>query len=965
MRKILSVGICGILLLCLGLGGVRVQDLQGQGDDAKAVLASILKTPTTDTSSAIAIIKKVAPEGLRELWRGLSVAGRAADGSGDLQRALLLYACAAETARLAENEMWLGEAELLSGSLLLRTNDYPAAETSLLRAVQLNEKVKSEANLINSLDTLGALYIRLSKYDLAEQVTRRALSYVTASQNRNSIQNQYAEAVASNNLGTIAAWRGSDADAIQHLERAVGLYGQLDKASGGYRPAMLDSQIGLGKVYYNLGDYRKALRIYGDVLVAAERDGYRNLQHAVLNDLGMLYLDQADFGAATEYFRRSLKIATDTGDREAGITARLNLGLANERQGKYEQAGELFKECLQQAEQLAAPKFVIPALEGLATVYQRKGQNGLALENYDRALEVATKLGDRLRQSELAWRKAGVLYGTGNFEQSAKLSAWAGELAEEIHESNYSYLALTLTGKSHLALGQIEAARATLQNAILKLEQIRSQVGGQEQQRAFFFGRKIEPYYLMVDLLVRQNRPEEALEVAEQARSRSLLDLIGNPRSDPAKSMSPAEKDEEQKLSGQLATLNSQLYRMYQQNEPDRNRINELRTRLERARVDYDAFLDRLAVNHPELGVERGRAAPYSVRDTKTVLNSPDAAVVEFVVLDDKICLFVLTLDDAGNVVISAHQVTVPKKKLTDAVQQFRDRITNNSLGIDKPATELFQLLLGHSVATIKDRKTLIFVPDDVLWEVPFQALKDGAGRYLIENHTIFYAPSLTALREMKHRQSVGRTAPAMPVAGTDSGKDAAPMLLAFGNPALSSTTVANVRALDRDVRLGPLPAAKREVETIGNLYGASRSAVFVGDPGYGRPCESRNGTIPDLAFCHSRYPGRNESALLARGAIAIHGEFERGWIAGSPRNHEDGSERRPGGSLRLRNRARPDQQRRGCHRYELGPVCRRRPDQHGLSMERGIQQHRKADDRFPPCPALPQQKLRPRARLR
>ncbi len=120
----------------------------------------------------------------------------------------------------------------------------------------------------------------------------------------------------------------------------------------------------------------------------------------------------------------------------------------------------------------------------------------------------------------------------------------------------------------------------------------------------------------MVDLFVRQDRPEEALEVAEKPRSRSLLDLIGNPRSDPAQSMSSAEKEEEQGLSGQLATLNSQLYRLYQQNEPDRNRINELRTRLERARVDYDSFMDRLAVNHPELGAARGRPAPHSIKDT-------------------------------------------------------------------------------------------------------------------------------------------------------------------------------------------------------------------------------------------------------------------------------------------------------------------------------------------------------------
>jgi len=54
----------------------------------------------------------------------------------------------------------------------------------------------------------------------------------------------------------------------------------------------------------------------------------------------------------------------------------------------------------------------------------------------------------------------------------------------------------------------------------------------------------------------------------------------------------------------------------------------------------------------------------------------------------------------------------------------------SNSFGIDKPATELFKLLLGACVSTIKDKKTLKFVPDDVLWELPFQALKDSAGQH-------------------------------------------------------------------------------------------------------------------------------------------------------------------------------------------------------------------------------------------
>lgn len=715
------------------------------------------------------------------------------------------------------------------GSLYLWSEEYKSAEESLLRAVELNETNRSQIGLINSLGTLGALYVRILRYDLAEQASLRALDYITASSNRNSIQYQYGEAVATNNLGSIAAWQGKDADALRYFERTVDLYGQMDKEYGGYQPAVLDGMSSLGKVYYNIGDYRKALGYYSDVLMAAEKNGFRNVEQAVLSDMGLLYMDQADFETATQFFAKSLKLANEVGDRETEITATCNLGVANERQGKYEPAVQFFRGCLQQARRANMPKFDIPALEGLATVYRRKGQYKLALETYDNALQAATKSGDKLRQAELAWWKAGTYYDLAEYEQALRLSSRAGELAEEIHESNYSYLALTLSGKSRLALGQYEAARVSLQGAIEKVEQIRSRVGGQEQQRAFFFGRKTEPYYLMVDLLVRENRPEEALEFAEKARSRALLDLIGNAKFDIARNMSPAEKEEEQKLNGQLATLNTQLYRAYQQNEPDVRRIDSLKAHLETARLDYDSFMDRLFVMHPEMRADRGQAAPFSIGDAKFVLGSPDASVVEFEVLENKVYVFILTLGDKGEVRVNAYPVVVSKKAMTGTIQQFRDQITNNSLGIEKPSSEIFQLLLGSAAPVIKNKKTLIFVPDDVLWDLPFQALKDGDGHYLIEDHAVFYAPSLTALREMKQRQLAGPATVGAPAADDKPGPDPALTLLAFGNPALSSTTVAHVRAIERNVRLGPLPAAKREVETLGTLYGASRSEVFVG----------------------------------------------------------------------------------------------------------------------------------------
>ena len=742
---------------------------------------------------------------------------------------MFLYEIAAEAARQAKDDRLLADAACRLGSIHLHLRHYQQAEEALLQGMMLSKKGNSEISLINNLCTLGVLYIRLVRYDEAEQVSRQALALVMKSPSRTSVQYMYGEAAACGNLGTIAAWNGESSTALQYLSKAVELFEKLDKQTGGYQRDVLDNLIIIGEVYYNLGDYMEALNYFGKVLLAAEKQGYPILLKAVLNDLGILYMDQADFAKATQLLTRSLQIATEKDDREAAIKATCNLGVVSERQGEYGSADARFRECLRLADQVPALNLTIPALEGLATVYRRRGQHKLAIDYYDRALQVATNLGDKMRQSELAWWKAGAYYDLGDFERSIELSSKAGKLADEIHETNFSYLALTMSGKNYLALRQYERARENLNLAIEKAEQIRSRIGGQEQQRAFFFERKIEPYYLMVDLLARQNKPEEALEFAERARSRTLLDLIGSVKLDIAKAMLPAEKENERKLDGQLAALNTQLYREYQQKNSDKNRIGDLKIRLEKARVDYDSFLDRLFVDHPELRVDRGRSAPFTIQDAMHALPSQDAAVVEFEVLEDKVYVFVVAAGADGTIQVKAHSVNVSKKNLTERVEQFRERIANNSMGTDKPSAELFQLLLGPAAPMLAGKKTLILVPDDVLWEMPFQALKDSAGRYLIENHAIFYTPSLNTLREIRKRESGGLAAGSAPKPVVIPGSTSRPTLLAFGDPALSTKTVERVKAVERNEKLGPLPAARKEAETLGNLYGTLRSAVFVG----------------------------------------------------------------------------------------------------------------------------------------
>ncbi len=59
-------------------------------------------------------------------------------------------------------------------------------------------------------------------------------------------------------------------------------------------------------------------------------------------------------------------------------------------------------------------------------------------------------------------------------------------------------------------------------------------------------------------------------------------------------------------------------------------------------------------------------------------------------------------------------------------------------------SAELYRELLGR-VPSIESHTRLIIVPDGRLHLLPFDALVDSSGRYVLESHVISYAPSASA----------------------------------------------------------------------------------------------------------------------------------------------------------------------------------------------------------------------------
>ncbi|HEX5604390.1 MAG TPA: CHAT domain-containing protein, partial [Pyrinomonadaceae bacterium] len=260
----------------------------------------------------------------------------------------------------------------------------------------------------------------------------------------------------------------------------------------------------------------------------------------------------------------------------------------------------------------------------------------------------------------------------------------------------------------------------------------------------------------------------------------------------------------------------SQLTTESRRDKPDASRVAELKSAVEKARLEYEDFETRLYVTHPELRLQRGETPIVKAQELASFLPDASSALLEYVVDDDKTFLFVVT-KSASDADVRVYTLPLKRDELAKQTEAFRKQLAARDLGFRGGAFKLYESLLKPAEAQLRGRTNLIIVPDNTLWDLPFQTLVNSANRFMIEDAAISYAPSLTVLREMTKRRKV------------EAAHASPPTLLALGNPLVGSETLKRAALTLRDGKLDPLPEAEQEVKALGRLYGASRSKVYIG----------------------------------------------------------------------------------------------------------------------------------------
>ena len=696
------------------------------------------------------------------------------------------------------------------GQALYGQNKYAESLRVLRLALALAERIKYTQGEADALKVIALAERLLGNYEESFKSSNRSLSLYRQVNDREN------EAKVLNNLGLTYQSQGDYRQGLDYYQKSLAIFEELK-----IKWAIGATLTSLGLVYSAQGDNARALDYYERGLALAREVKDRKSEANALSYIGTLYGNQGNYPLALNHLSRAHELLQSLKDKDGVAMTLNNIGVIYRTQGDGARALEHYQQSLQIYQELGSKSYIAATTTNVGNVYQELGDYAQALAHYEKALQMFEAMGEKTHMAVVLSSMASAYELQGDHQKALELAERASTLARQVGRMFTYQEARTTAGSAALALNQTALARKAFEEAISTIETLREQVAGSEQERGRFFENRVSPYQEMVRLLVSENKPAEALNFAERAKGRVLLEVLRNGRADVSKAMTALEREREQQLRAALYALNSEVARESRRAQPDKARLDLLMARLAQARLELESFKNNLYAAHPELKVQRGESPAIRHEEATALIPDAGTALLEYVVNPDRTYLFVLTKGKEGGqkINLQSYTIAVGEKELARRAESLRQQIAARNFAFRKDAKELFDLLLGPAAKQLESAKSLIIVPDRALWNLPFQATLTERGQYLIENYAISYAPSLSVLAEMtKTRRKRHGSLP------NDSST-----LLALGNPVVGEKILQRAKSGLMDESLEPLPEAERQVTELSRIYGALRSKVYTG----------------------------------------------------------------------------------------------------------------------------------------
>jgi CHAT domain-containing protein/Flp pilus assembly protein TadD len=632
------------------------------------------------------------------------------------------------------------------------------------KAIELQEQrlaiareIKDRQGESQSLGNLGVAYFSLGNYAKAIEFQRQRLAIAS------EIKDLSGEGNVLTNLGNIYQALGNYSKAIEFQEKSLAISRKIKDRQG--------EGISLGNLgfsFYLLGNYAQAIINSEQSLAITRKIGDKRGERIALTNLGAAYQSLGNYAKALEYHEQSLALAREIRDRLGESHALGNLGLIYDTFGLYPTAITYQEQRLTIAREIKDRQGEGAALGNLGSIYSGLGNYPKAIDYLEQLLTIAREIKDRRGEGVALGNLGNAYESLGNYPKAIIYQEQSLAILREIKDQSGEGLTLNNLGLALFSAGDSAAAEKALRASIGVWEVLRQVATRNDAERVSIFERQSFTYRILQEVLIAQNKPKAALEIAERGRARAFVELLAK------------------RLGRQEARVSDQSVI----DPPNMQQIQQIARTQNAILVQYSIVAEGKEEDYPTTlyiwVIAPTGEITFRKADLKPLWQQQNTSLSKLVEQSRE------TMGARGR---SDIEVALSPERLKQQQEQQGQKLK-----------QLHQLLIEPIADLLPKDPTqrVIFMPQGELFLVPFPALLDANNKPLLEKHTILTAPSIQVL-ELTRQQRLTMQSSKLKVQNA----------LVVGNPTMPKVVT---RVGDEPMPLSDLPGAKREAVAIASL---------------------------------------------------------------------------------------------------------------------------------------------------
>jgi len=569
------------------------------------------------------------------------------------------------------------------------------------------------------------------------------------------------EAILLGNIGIAYLQNGfAYIEPFEYLQQYLGLtWHKAYYYNGGERRWGGVAMGNLGNAYYSADLYAKAIEYHQKRLALSLEIKDRRGEGKALGDLGIVYHSLGEYKKAIEYTQKRLAMAREIKDTWGEGQAISNLGIVYHTLGNYTKAIEYQQQYLALAQAIKNPLWEEQALGNLGGAYYFLGNYNKAIELYEKSLAIAWKNREVEIANKVRANLGLVYFQMKNYQKSIEL--YNQFLTGTSSGKNLREQAIVRNNIAAVQIyaGDLPGATENLLKGVQVLEALRGRLGSNDSYKISIFETQTFPYINLQKVLIAANKNDAALEIAERGRGRAFVELL----------------EKRLSLKQTLATTIT---------PPNIEQIKQIAKTQNSTLVQYSIIYNDFKVE----GREKSQESELYI----WVIKPTGEVTFRFSNLKS---LWQEQQISLAYYITSSREYIAARGRSSSEIGRSDETIETKRL------KQLYQILIQPIAELLPNdpNARVIFIPQKSLFVVPFPALIDADGKYLIEKHTILTAPAIQVLQltNQQRKQVLGDK------------------VLVVGNPTMPSIPL---EIGEKPEQLPPLPGAQKEALAIAKL---------------------------------------------------------------------------------------------------------------------------------------------------